>query len=154
MALATVSPTGPAQEPSGFFQASPSCLPGVLMIRCAYWFTFESSCFSSAYSCCASTNPRQTAIAFNSLLPMRRLRISSRPTFVSKLHLPLFLTSGIGSSKFVSAHSHNGMIGIVLCHHNLLLCFSFGREVDCPLFVLDWIFGVNNIGAVRSKNLQ
>jgi len=35
-ALATPSPTGPPQVPSEFFQARPSCFPGVLMIRCAY----------------------------------------------------------------------------------------------------------------------
>ena len=55
--------------------------------------------FLCAYSCCASTYPRQMAIASSSFAPMRRLRISSRPTLVSNDHLPLFLTIGIGTGS-------------------------------------------------------
>jgi hypothetical protein len=55
VASAIRSASGPAQVPSGLRHASPSCLPGVLMVRCAYWFKLEPSCFPSVYACCAST---------------------------------------------------------------------------------------------------
>ena len=44
MTRAIASPTGPAQVPSAACQARPSCLPGVLMTRCAYWFISAPSC--------------------------------------------------------------------------------------------------------------
>src|SRR5262245_38974933 len=97
MALATASLTGPPGVPSEFFQNSPSCLPGVLMTRWAYWCTRESSCRSSAYSFCASTNPRQISIASSSLTPIRRNSTSSWPALASKYHLAAILTNGTGS---------------------------------------------------------
>src|SRR5229473_3626016 len=39
------------------------------------------------------------AMASNSLAPMRRFKISSRPTLVSKVHLPFCFTIGIGTGK-------------------------------------------------------
>src|SRR5215831_5773115 len=72
------------------------------MIFWAYWFTFASSCFSWAYSCWASTNPRQISIASSSFAPIRRINISFRPALASKIHFPLRCTIGIanGNSSF------------------------------------------------------
>src|SRR5947207_6877667 len=109
---------------------------GVLIIRCAYWFTWESSCFSSADSFCASTKPRQISIASSSLAPMRRCKTSSRPGFISKYHFALRFTIGIGTGQSSLPHQKRGAVRIFGSTRTNL--FSFALAVNSAARFLSW----------------
>ena len=152
MARAMFSPTGPPHVPSGFCHARPSCFPGVLMMRCAYWLTLEPSCFSSAYSCCASTYPRQIWMASSSFLPIRPIEDLLPAGLRVEAPLPALPDDRDRERPVLVADDEGGAVRVLRVRDDGELLASLRGEGRGGLPVLRGLPGRDEVVAVRAED--
>ena len=135
----------------GFCHARPSCFPGVLIILCAYWFTFEPSCFSIGIFVLRVDKTTTNLNRIQFVRANAPIQYFLTTCFRIKKPFPFCFTIGIGRGKSSFPTERMARFGSFLSSQpHFFLCL--GCKLGRPFFVLNRILGTDEILAVGTKN--